>query len=506
LNDFYNRFNTRQVLRPDPEQTSNQYTPDFISNLGPYTDSTTYMGALAAEVYIKSNIGKQTTADINSTVQTLKTDQTSIKNALSSGRDTANSLLGSVDDALNNSESQSNSAKDQSPLINLVLLILFVPNMAVAGLGLVFILLSQKKKGCNKGLHFSWCCLALLNLFFFLLSVILFPLSVVLQDVCDVVNRSIQEPAFYNKTTDVLGADQKMKDMAFTCLHSTGDILSYFDVETQLGYFNTIFTSLDAATSITASANGGVNSTLLPQYLDTLNGTKYGKYVDGQLTSNADLSTLNGATSGSGCDTTIMDTWVFNDMNCSSGVTKFSSGGTANQNAGSTTCLGFNEWGLTAYVGSARYGSYFNPTSCSARSGGGTYQSWVSTMVNNFKTNRAEVWLLFGEMYQNMTDFIDPKNDDFMGVLYGLTDPFTSIKSTMQTINSTLYDSTNGILTNAKCVWIGNSLRTATNNLCVGLVSSNYQTAVCLAISAFFSLVTILAYFCLAKRNIIEEE
>jgi hypothetical protein len=296
------------------------------------------------------------------------------------------------------------------------------------------------------------------------------------------------------------------QDTIYTCLHGSGNILEKLGVKEQLGYFDTIFEQLDKAKDYFPSSRGTIpDSVTIPINKDLVTKTKTGIYPD-SATSTERLVSLTARTKASAsgaCVSGIEDTWLFNSLNCTDG----SYGNTyrfADGDAGgipNPTCVGLNEY-AGRNIG-ARYLASHYATCPQVNSQ--NQDVYVRSFVNNFLTQRTQVTSLMGTL-ETKINTIQTKNTQFMDALFQITAPFDSINGNIRQLHSALADKQNGILANAKCTFIKTGLKNFYNAMCVGFISSIYQTAVCIIIVSMFAFFGTFFVFCFAKRAVIPED
>jgi len=370
-------------------------------------------------------------------------------------------------------------------------------------LGSILLVRLCKLKLFNKLTHLTWCLLGILMILGWILSSILFPTSILLVESCGVITSFLNDKTFYNSAMGTIakGNDQ-IKDTISLCLFDTDkDMLKNFNVQDQLGFFNTIFTQLDNAKQYFRPPSGTPTSVAIPANQDLVTKTGAYKIPDSQTSTDA-LTKLTSKTKATvnTCASGVQDTWIFHNTLCTSDM------GTAllnsvdnhdNWNLGSATCIGLDQW--VSHAGNRYTSSNFG--SCS-----GTEVA-INTFVTNFKTNRADIDGIFGaaKMQADLTT-ISSKNDIFVGKVYDLTDFIQPIQTQVQALYDTLQDPDKGLLHNVQCGFVGDGLRMISNAMCVGFISSIYQTAVCIIIVSMFAFFATFFVFCSAKRAVIQED
>jgi len=127
--DFYtNNKDKTDVPRADPEKAS-VYTPDYIANLGPPSTSKTYTNLIQTEIQLWYTVTTTAISTINQAVNSLKSQQIAIQNALSSGISTAQSITDSLNNVVDFLDDFSPIAKDATKGVSYGLLALFIVNI-----------------------------------------------------------------------------------------------------------------------------------------------------------------------------------------------------------------------------------------------------------------------------------------------------------------------------------------------------------------------------------------
>jgi hypothetical protein len=509
ITNMYTNRNGLTLPDPDPTNSGQTYIPDTISKLGPTATLSTITGSMKKEMDIKSDIVQTASTLLNSSIGSLKGQTQPIHDAIQSGVDMAKTIKDSVTGYLNDVGDYGDQANTGTNLTGTILLVIFVVVLVVSALALGSILLVKlcKLKLFNKLTHLTWCLLGLFMILGWILSTLLFPLSIVMVEACQVIDSFLTDPAFFNSSIATLmkGAADTT-DTVYICLHGNGDILTKLGVKDQLGYFDTIFTQLDKAKDYFPSSQGTVPfSITIPINLDIVQKSKTGVYPDSTTIVDrlVSLTARTKASVSATCVTGIEDTWLLNSVNCTAG-----SFGTTFHNADgdvggkpAATCIGLDEW--TGRTIANRYLTANYPSCPQVNSV--NQEVYVRSYVTNFLAHKTARTTLFGNLETDILD-IQTKNNNFMTSLFAITSPFDAINTNIHQLYDALAHPTTGLLSNAKCSFIKTGLKNLYNAMCVGFISSIYQTSVCIIIVSTFAFFATFFVFCFAKRSIIAED
>ena len=273
---------------------------------------------------------------IDSAVRELKNNRSAIGSSLITGRNVADTVLSSVSDVLQTVQDfgtkvifptnhHNLTISQANNIINAIsggLLGVFIAKMVVAAFALTSILLvCCGVKFFNKCVHLSWCALGLLMLLGFILSTVALPLSVMLSEGCEVTDKIIVNPTFFNETFEkFIGSSnknsQEAKDTIYRCLYGDGSVLGQFHIQNTLDQFDQIFTYLDDTANLTEYVQQVPDSVTIPLNQALVSKFQSGLLPDAQI-SVEDLIKLNALTNkNSNKCTQVTDTWVLNSANC----------------------------------------------------------------------------------------------------------------------------------------------------------------------------------------------
>jgi hypothetical protein len=249
---------------------------------------------------------------------------------------------------IDNLQSTKNTADDNSSIMNGVLTALFAPTLAMGCLIILFMVLIKflKMKKLNYFLYASWFLLAFINLFTWLATFLLFPISVVATEVCGIQSDFFADGQFFNRTMDVFGlGNGQFNEFTYFCLFGAdGDVVSYLGAGSQTQIFQTMYNQLGNTTDYWSDGSRTLTkSVVIPLQQDLVDGTLSGKYVDSTETG-TDLASLNQLTDDAitTCASGVKDTWYLNSVNCTG--TTMTTTDADNVNLGTATCIGYNIW------------------------------------------------------------------------------------------------------------------------------------------------------------------
>ena len=376
--------------------------------------------------------------------------------------------------------------------------------MLIAILALTSILLvCFGLKFMNKLIHFSWCALGFLMLLGWILSTVALPLTLFLFEGCETTDKVINEPAFFNQTFDkFIGSDtkntQEAKDTLYRCLYGNGDILGQFQVKDNLAQFNQIFTYLDYTSNLTEYVQVVPDSIVIPIHEAFISEFDKGYLPDAALVVE-DLITLNYLSNKNYYKCTqMMDTWVLNSINCTASYgTVFSSGDAPDFNINSPTCIGMDIWGSKDI--SQRYNANTFPEQYCGSVGNTFTNLYLQNFVDRFVASRGEVDTVFKKLGTSLGD-ITTKNKLFMNSVKNITQSFVPIINSTRVIYNALANTTDGLFANSNCSFVRESLFDIRDNMCVGFISSLYQTTVAMIFISFMAFFGTFSLFCLAKK------
>ena len=376
--------------------------------------------------------------------------------------------------------------------------------MAVAAFALTSIfLVCCGAKFFNKCVHLSWCALGLLMLLGFVLSTVALPLSVLLSEGCEVADKVIVNPTFFNETFDkFIGTSnsnsQEAKSTIYRCLYGDGSVLGEFHIQNTLDQFNQIFTYLDETANLTEYVQQVPDSVTIPINQALISEFQTGLLPDAQITVQ-DLLKLNALTNkNSNKCTQVTDTWVLNSANCTSSFgTVLTSADAANFNLNSPTCIGLDVWGNKDIT--QRYNTNTFPTSSCENIGGTPANLYLQNFVNRFMTSRQEVNTIFTQVSSDL-DSVSARNAEFMTSVKNITNTFVPIINTTRTMYNALANPTDGLLANSNCTFIRESLYDIRDTMCVGFTASVFQTSIAMIVISFMSYFGMFSLFCLAKK------
>lgn len=498
INDIDNLYNNNKlmtVVRADTSASPNPYTPDFISNLGDKSTSGTVCYALYTEMTVKNSTVQSTADEMNSNINSISQVSSSFQSAIDSAKSVAKSMSSSMTSALDSLKSTGTTVNSAGDGLNQGSTAVFAVTLTFGLIAIISLVLVKfcNLKIFNKFTHISWCLLGLFTILGFLLASILYPVSILAVEVCDLFSAILNDQTFLKNTFSTFGLSSDIGDTLNTCIFGSGIILEKFGVADKLGLLNDTLNLLNKVSSYTGT--NAPDSIVIP-----IQQFYVGQFIDGSAPDSqymvTDLATLNGQTSSASCG--MKDKWYGNSKNCtSSDGTVFTAGSAANSGVNSATCLGiWDSWSQRsgyAADASTRYGTC--PGAASA------------TLLTGFVNSRKQAAdnSHFGKVQADLNT-LQSDNGLFMTELKSMLTGFSSIQTTISSIVSDLTDPTTGIISNANCQFIKPNLNRIYDALCVGVITNMYQTSVVLIVLSFFTLFGTCFIFCVAKRALLTDD
>ena len=398
-------------------------------------------------------------------------------------------------------------------MVGYVLLGLFIANVVIGAFALMSItFVCCGAKAFNKGVHASWCTLGLLMLVGWLLTTVIFGLTIVVLEGCDVGEGVIESPTFFNKTFgyldtvfDLNDADfNKTRDVLYTCFHGDGDLATQFNLTSNLVYFDQIFSTINEYSTLTTTTLSAMPASLTVSVLQSgLNQISAGTVPDSSEFTVSDLQLLNGFTrSSTNPCTSVNDAWVLNSATCDSSLgANFTESDSATFNLNSATCIGYNEWEAAGDNVDDRYtAQQFPEDTCGTISGEQMYV-YVQAFVDSLAQNRAETETIVNRLLQDL-DNIDALNDQFNDETQEIPVTITSLNNTVASIYNQL-TGPSGIISTSNCQFIKEDFETLLDVTCTGLGATMFQITIVYLILCFGSWLGTIMLFCLAKRFIV---
>lgn len=137
------------------------------------------------------------------------------------------------------------TVKGQSTLGTYALMVVFAPTL-IAGVVAVLSILkvtAQNKIKYNKCVYCSWIFMVFTMALGLLLTTLLFPISVILMEFCNVTTEFFADASFFNQTmSGLLSMSGQINDLSYVCIHGDGDLLGYLGVKEELNNFDIIYT------------------------------------------------------------------------------------------------------------------------------------------------------------------------------------------------------------------------------------------------------------------------
>ena len=395
-------------------------------------------------------------------------------------------------------------------------------------------LVCRGARSFNKGVHLSWCIIALLSLLTWILAAVTLPTSLIMFEVCDASNLFINNPTFFNQTFDkflpaevsgstssplsgvtIIGGatssnseDEddsnksiaKARNVLYNCLFAEQNLLAILNVSDTIGIFNNVMHPMDTVADLTGTVT--VNSVQIPLQQSSVASYKAGTVSDA-IEVTADLDTLNSYTNkkSESC-TTVQDTWVLSSTLCTSSMgTTFISADSETTNVGSATCIGLDAWKGKDIT--QRYTSLQYPTTCTAV-GGTDKLTYVQKFVKNFIDDRETVSTLFTKL-ENKLDSISTDNDKFITSAKIATSEYPDLRTATTDWYTAISDPKEGVYYNSQCTFVKESIQDLHDTMCTGFIVSLFQSAVAIVVISFMSTLAFLMLFCLAKRFVVPQ-
>jgi len=503
VNSMYTNNKDSTVNRADPT-IGGTYQPDYIKNLGPSSTATTQTGAILTEMQDKKDILTQASQDITTSIAQIKGGVVISIAILQQAEESAQNASYAINNMTDSIQTNGPSIQDSIRGFGKGLFAIFISKIIIGVGAIISIgLVAYGLMALNKVLHCSWCLISLFMITGWVLAAILFPVSVVLVESCEVGEKVITNETFFNKTFDkfLSGEDyEQAREMLYTCLYGDGDVLEALDIRSKLAPFESLFNALDDTANLTESIQPVPDSYEIPLQQWKVNQYQNGFKFDA-TESNSDLAKLSLYTNFNynPC-TQVYDDWFFNSANCStfSTGTIFTSDSAPDFNLYSHTCIGFDAWGTKTV--SQRYNTNSFPQPACGSIGGQTEDVALSNFVNNFVTSRKQVSTVFGNVKTSLGT-VATANTDYMKAVKSATSNIAPVRDQSKVIYQALGDKDVGIFKNSDCRFVKESIANLRDVMCVRFVGGAYQTSIALSVVSFIAILGVSLMFCLAKRN-----
>jgi len=380
-------------------------------------------------------------------------------------------------------------------IANLVLAIFAIASIVMVGM--------MKVKFFNKLLHLNWCIVIILTIFCWILATFFLPSSVVMLEVCGVIDLSLNDQPYFEKALGQFfdGDSQQAKDIALTCLYGDGKALETLGLDDKIDYFDTIYDEIDKVkeyipldgTYDAANPPPAISIPLQQWYL----GAVYDGLIPDSETTVNQLITLNQYVNSqtSSC-TTAKDTWIINSANCTtSHGNVFGLSSPDTYDIPNPTCVGLDAWTRN---GNLRYTLANYPDGC-----GTVDRTYVQKFVNGFVQHRTNVKNLIKDSASNIKDSLDDveaAHRTFAGNIMSFVDEIIDVKEDLQDLEASLVGDERGLIPNTNCQFIKTDLNNLQRSMCVGFVATIYQTAIVMIVTSFMAFISTIMIFCLAKK------
>jgi len=347
----------------------------------------------------------------------------------------------------------------------------------------------------------------LMTILGFILSTLTLPASIVMMESCEVFRLSLNDKDYFEKVTSKIfeGGSSDAQTILNTCFHGSGNALEELGLTNHLDYFDTIYAELDKVDALipldeTYTTTNPPPSVVIPAQLFLVNQYLIGELPDKDTTA-TDLQTLNKATSTNthSC-VNLKDLWILNSINCTdSSYYVFQNADNENENVGSKTCLGFDQWVSPKDIDNRYTAAYF-PAGCTNPN-----YATVKALVNGFVDNRVTVSSYFTDIKNDLTTVSD-RQRDFSVQVVSFIDGIKDVKNRVKDLQDSIEGEENGVIPNTNCKFVGNDLKTLQASMCTGMMSNVYQAAIILIVMSVTALFATIFTFCLAKKFSIRKE
>jgi hypothetical protein len=514
ISNMQSAYSTMKVVNSDYGNATLMY-PDMISNLGPYdTSNTSVCGSMRAEAVVKNSTVVSQVNALNSNVASVKSSASSIQSAIASGASALTTISTQMGTLANNMGDYSSQGRQYIWYANIALNVLYAIALAMATVAISAMLLIKCCKAFNKlncFLYFACFWLSLIMIIGFLISALLFPSSVLFMQVCGVLNDVITVNGTLSKIDSLSSStgNSSVANYINTCLWGNGDIISQV-TNGNLGSLTGISNSLNTLGNFTpGNANTSVTIPMYSRYVQ--------QYIAGTLAVSTSvnagfplysLQTLNQYvnysypnTKQTGCQVT-QDQIQLSSKNCtptSVYVLKTSDSATTNMNSGA--CIGVADFASSTTVVTSRYSSPDPYSSCSPDNSAAVVNSY-NQITAHFNDESAK----FNTMYNDATNgwtALNALDQKVSYAIWNLTAPITALNNSINTFMTQLNDPNVGLIPNLNCTIIGFHVNRLYVDLCDGMITNLYQSALVMALCCCFTILGVLFLFCLAKRNLI---
>lgn len=350
----------------------------------------------------------------------------------------------------------------------------------------------------------SWCALGLIGILTWAMSSLLFPLSLIMFEGCEVADKVISDPQFFDLTfnkfvTNETPNTERARQVIKQCLFEDGELLTVFGLQGKVNMFDPIFNALDSTGNLTDSVQSVPDSIAIPFNQQTIQAFRDGTTPDSQETVE-DLMKLNGfIQAGNQQCTQLQDTWTLASAQCPAGSgTVFASSNAAGFNFGSATCIVFDAWGTK------NIDNRYTTTSLPAGICGDS-DVYLSGFVSSFVQSRQQVDTIFDDL-QTSLDNVATANTAFMQSVKAVTARFDPIRQNTLTMYNSLADPQTGLLYNTNCAFIQDSVQNIHDSLCVEAISSLFQATIDIIVLSFMGLFATFFVFCLSRKFSFEKK
>lgn len=474
LNLFKN-YNTSSLYNPDPTNVTN-ITTHFIQNsLGPVTTANTMVYDINQGLQVTQGLTDQAVL-VDRAAKTLVDSVATIQNNVNVSQnqlDMYNSYLKGF-----NSELDSFSSRYFDQLFTwgiyamegIVGFILAACLMVISG-GIATHCFDMFN--CRTMVHLGWGIMGLMYFGVLCLTYIFLPVASIGTDMCTTYKQTLTNQSYYQKWGQHYS--QNLLTRIEVCVYGNGSILNTFnslnEMNTISGLFGQITTFNQMRNTSSASYIDLTNSTTrISNWITTVGNYKDGKFDD-SLTGDSTVSNpliaidrLNGySIRGTGATNCTQDYWVYDQLNCTAGMSVYTPGTLAQGTYLQTipTCFSFNSK-LQSASPSIWTQSDFNNRYVSIMVSCNTAYTNIMTQgfpIIRYRDSRINLYTSIGADLSALLANNNAYNNK-MGVF---TSNLTSFYTAVSTLNSLMNDQLSGLGVSSNCSVISSYMRYAYN-------------------------------------------
>jgi len=490
--------------RPDPAKIPSYYQPTYIGNLSNVRDE------ILAEMSAKKAIveASATTADIG--INEIRVSSAAILLVLQKAQSTLKNVsetLAVVQKNLTLAGTQGNEAISTA---SSGLFGVFVTNIVVGAFAGLSTIVGLFGAGwASKGLHLSWCTIMLISISCWILSTVLYPVSLVLTEGCEVGNKLLDNSTFFNVTMDKFVVynmttgektenGEDVKGILYRCYWGDGNLIDQLNLTNIFGIFENVFQPLDNIANLSTSIGPVPDSYVIPAQQKIIKDIKWGLVADSSESA-TDLTLLNSLTnSKTDSCTQLQDTWGLNSTKCeASAGTKFALTDSETSSINSPTCIGFDAWNHK------QINKRYNPTAFPQPSCGLKnllpMSTYLQKFVDNFADSRDSVNSVFTGLESDLGN-VATANGLYMGSVKVATTAFDPVRTATAITRKAMWDPTTGFIKNSNCTFFRTATKDLLDSVCVRFGNSLFSTMVSSTATSLFGTLSGVAIFLLVFK------